>query len=367
MEKTPFYLEIAEHIRQDILQGNLQPGDELPTVREMSGRMQCAPGTVQRAYHELARQGLVVARPGAGTRVAPQVTQPQNRALQRATLINQAEAFLLRALAAGHAVEEISQAVQLALDRWRATPPDTTTIHAEPLRFVGSHDPALTLLCKRLETAGYAAPKLSFTGSLGGLIALARHEADLAGCHLWDQATNTYNRPFVQRLMPGRRVALVRLASRKLGILVPCGNPLGITQLTDLGRPGVQIINRQEGAGTRVWLEAHLQAAHIVPTSIQGYGHEALTHTELASAISCGQADAGVGIETAARLYGLDFVPLTTEHYDLAIPAECWEHPDIQALVAMLADPATGQAIAQHSGHDTTTTGQIDWITPNAA
>ena len=92
---------------------------------------------------------------------------------------------------------------------------------------------------------------LSFNGSLGGLIALAQGEADLAGCHLWDAATDTYNTPFVQRLLPGRRVLLLTLAHRRLGLVLARATRLA-SPVAGPGSRGVRFVNRQPGAGTRV-------------------------------------------------------------------------------------------------------------------
>ena len=90
---------------------------------------------------------------------------------------------------------------------------------------------------------------MAFPGSLGGLIALAEGKADLAGSHLWDAESDAYNAPFVRRLLPGRRVALLTLARRRLGLIVPPGNPAGLAGVADLARPGVRIVNRGRGHG----------------------------------------------------------------------------------------------------------------------
>jgi molybdate-binding protein/DNA-binding transcriptional regulator YhcF (GntR family) len=363
MDKTPLYHEIAESIRQEILCGTLRPGDELPPVREMSEQWDCAPGTVQRAYQELADQKLVVSRPGQGTRVSATALPGAQTPMRRASLVHEAESFLLGVLAAGYTPAEIEQAVRLALDRWRALSEEPPRPPEHVLRFVGSHDPAVSLIAARFPdlVPGYTL-NLTFTGSLGGLIALAKHEADLAGSHLWDVETDTYNRPFVQRLLPGRRVALLTLAHRHLGLIVPPGNPAGITGLGDLTRPSVHFINRQPGAGTRVWLDAYLRHLSIVPEQILGYSDKVTTHSEVAQAVAEHRADAGLGVEAAALAYGLDFVCLTTERYDLVIAAEVWESAPVQALARWLATDEARSAIMNQGGYDTHATGKIEWI-----
>ena len=98
---TPLFQEIAESIRQAIVYGKIKPGDELPPIREMSDQWNCAPGTVQRAYRELVQQGFVTSRPGQGTRVLASLPSEHTSPLRRASLANEAEAFLLRVISSG--------------------------------------------------------------------------------------------------------------------------------------------------------------------------------------------------------------------------------------------------------------------------
>lgn len=363
MDKTPLYQEIAESIRQAILYGTLHPGDELPPVREMSAEWSCAPGTVQRAYRELARQGLVEGRPGQGTRVAAGARPESQTPLRRATLIHEAESFLLGTLAAGYTVAEIEGALRLALDRWRAVSEAPPESPGTTLRFVGSHDPAIALIAERFAglSPGYTL-RVTFAGSLGGLIALTECQADLAGCHLWDAETDTYNAPFVRRFLPGQRTALLTVALRRLGLIVSPGNPAALTGLADLAQPGLRFINRQSGAGTRVWLDAHLRRLGIHASAIEGYERAVSTHSEVARAVAQGDADCGLGVETVALAYGLDFVPLTTERYDLVIPASVWESTPVQALAGWFGGEEARTSIAALGGYDTGATGEVRWV-----
>ncbi len=175
-----------------------------------------------------------------------------------------------------------------------------------------------------------------FAGSLGGLIALSRGEADLAGVHLWDEATDCYNLPFIERILPGDRLVVLTLAHRQLGLLVAPGNPLKIRSLPDLVRPDIRYVNRQAGSGTRVWLDAQLRKMAVPAKKITGYDWEETTHLTVADAIALGKADAGLGICAAGRSTGLDFIPLTSERYDLVIPQRVWKLPAAKALVAVV-------------------------------
>lgn len=357
------YEQIATAVRQEILRKTLSSGDRLPTVRDMAAQWNCTIGTVQRAYEELARQGLVVSRPGRGTRVITSAPAQEALPLRRAALVHRAEAFLLETLTAGYTQAELEQAVRLALDRWRTLSRDSSDWPEHNLHFVGSHDPAMAFIAARFAhmLPGYV-PHLTFTGSLGGLIALAEGEADLAGSHLWDEETGTYNTPFVQRLLPGRRVALLTLAHRHLGLIAAPSNPAGITGLADLAQAGVRFINRQPGTGTRVWLDAQLRRLRLSPEQIAGYEDEAQTHSEIAQIVAEGQADIGLGVEAAALAYGLDFIPLSIERYDLVIPVEVWERAPVQSLVRWLSTEEAKAGIESLGGYDVGETGHVEWL-----
>ena len=220
MEKRPLYLQIAESVRQDLLEGRLRPGAALPSVREMAGRWSCTPGTVQQAYKELARQGIAVSRPGQGTHIGsgPPALAGE-RPLRRATVVHQAEAFLLEMLSAGYTIAETESGFRAALDRWRALSDASPDAKPQVLRFAGSNDPAVSLVAAHFsEICAGCSLQIASPGSRGGLIALAEGTAEMAGSHLWDEESNAYNAPFVRRLLPGRRVALLTLAHRRLGL-----------------------------------------------------------------------------------------------------------------------------------------------------
>lgn len=360
-EKSSLYLDIVEAVRQQILAETLKPGDELPSVREMSAQWKCAPGTVQRAYRELTRLGLISTQVGQGSRVAshPEGQMP----LRRATLVNQIEAFLLDIIAAGYSTKEIEDATHEVLDRWDARIEEPQPVSPQRIRFVGSHDPVVSTIARRLSEL---LPDCSFTfayeGSLGGLMALAQHTADMAGCHLWDSETGQYNEPYIRRLLPGQRVALLTLAHRRQGLIVPYGNPNHMTGLADLARQGLRFINRQPGSGTRVWLDAQLEQLGIRADRIEGYSHEVGTHLEVAAAVAEGNADVGPGVEAAALAYGLDFVLLTTERYDLAIPEAAWDFAAVQSISSWLSSAEAKTAIIELGGYDTAHTGELEWV-----
>jgi molybdate-binding protein/DNA-binding transcriptional regulator YhcF (GntR family) len=363
MEQAHLYQKIVESIRDDILSGKLKPGSSLPAMRKMTKKWGCTTGTIMRAYQELARQGLVVSHVGIGTKVVDHLPEQNQTPLRRATLFNRTEAFLLEIMTAGYTPDEVELSLRVALDRWRAFTSEPEEIPPDVLRFVGSHDPAMALIAAHYHevTEGFIL-QLTFTGSLGGLIALAENKADIAGCHLWDENTDLYNEPFIRKLLPGKKVAMLTLAHRRVGLILPPGNPHEIRNLTDLARSGIRYVNRQQGSGTRVWLDAQLHRAGIDPSNISGYQDEKMTHSEVARAISKGQADVGLGVETAALSFGLDFELLTTERYDLVIPSEKWEMESVQALDRWLGTAQAKASINNLGGYEIKETGTVTWV-----
>lgn len=363
MEEVHLYQKITAAFRQDVLAGRLRPGERLPSLRETAKRWRCTLGTAQRAYAELARLGLVTSRPGQGTRVAEPPARQDDTPLRRALLVHRAETFLLETLSAGYSPAEVETALRLALDQWRVVASAPATATESVLRFAGSHDLALSWLAAHFpQIMPRFTLQLGFAGSLGGLIALGQGQADLAGCHLWDEESKSYNAPYIRRFLPGKRVVLLTLAHRRLGLATLPNNPLGIYELSDLSRPGLRFINRQPGSGTRVWLDAALRRLGVDVSRIQGYQNERLTHSDLARAVAEGQADLTFCLETAAQAFGLDFIPFVTEPYDLVIPVENWELPSVRRLAEWLSSAEARQAIAELGGYDTTHTGEIRWV-----
>jgi putative molybdopterin biosynthesis protein len=163
-------------------------------------------------------------------------------------------------------------------------------------------------------------------------------------------------------LFPGRKAALVTLAHRRLGLIVQAGNPQGVQSLQDLAKKGLVFINRQIGAGTRVWLDAQLLEIGLTPDQIDGYETVANTHTDVCAAIAGGKSHSGLGIESAAANYGLDFIPLTLERYDLVFDGQRWEAAPIQSLLKILMDEGFIQLIESYTGYDTKETGRVRWV-----
>ena len=201
------YQQIADSLRQEIQSGKLKPGDRILSVREMTRQWNCTPGTVQRAYQELSRQGLVTSRPGQGTRVSESVTAGKHGALEKAALVNRVEKSLLEFITAGYSPVDLEFAFQTALERWKAIEQQPASMSDNAIIFYGSHDPAVNWLSNQFSIKHPTYSLITnYIGSLGGLIALAQGKATLTGCHLWDPDTGDYNIPYLRKLMPGQLI-----------------------------------------------------------------------------------------------------------------------------------------------------------------
>jgi molybdate-binding protein/DNA-binding transcriptional regulator YhcF (GntR family) len=376
-KQAHIYEKIAESLRRQIVDGKLAAGDRLPAVRAMARDWSCTPGTVHRAYQILSEEGLIVSRRGKGTRVAAGPLQPlasgttggiQAERLQWVALVHRAEQYLLEAATAGYSIEQAQGALTLAMARWRSMrEPQLEADHGaaatRTLRFSGSHDLLVEHLVNVMENRTPAIEiEARFSGSLGGLLALMRGEADVAGIHLWDEASDTYNEPYVRRLFPGIRLRLLTLAHRSLGFIVPPGTAVEWSALEALGREGVRLANRQRGSGTRLWLDAQLRRLNIDHTSITGYASELTTHTAVAKEVAAGRADVGIGIQGAASAFGLDFMPLVSERYDLVFADERWDSVGVRALRQLVRDDAFKEMLEALGGYDGRESGHVRQI-----
>ena len=225
---------------------------------------------------------------------------------------------------------------------------------------IGSHDLTLDLISQFL--AEREPPRRlasANAGSLGGLLALRRGEAHLAGTHLLDPETGEYNLPYIRRYLPHTPVVVVTLTRREQGIMVARGNPKGIHGIADLARTDVTYVNRQRGAGTRVLLDYLLNQAGITAGQLRGYDREEVTHLAVAVDVATGLADCGMGVHAAAEALGLDFVPLTWERYDLVVPRHVWDGELLAPLRELLADAKFRAAVASLPGYDPTAMGEL--------
>jgi molybdopterin molybdotransferase/putative molybdopterin biosynthesis protein len=266
--------------------------------------------------------------------------------------------------------------VLITVPRFSEGAPANATVRARALRSldaiertllaIGSHDVALDLLAGRL--AEHRIELVSaHVGSIAGLVALRDGGTHLAGTHVLDPPTGTYNEVAVRRYGPGVPVALVRLAEREQGILVAPGNPLGIASLAGVAAHAARYVNRQRDAGTRILLDALLAREGVAAESIVGYDRIEFSHLAVAQLVANGSADAGLAIRAAANAFGLGFVPVAFEPYELALPATALEEPRISALLAILCDPSFHADVERLGGYDCRLAGSVRIVEPQPA
>jgi putative molybdopterin biosynthesis protein len=224
---------------------------------------------------------------------------------------------------------------------------------------VGSHDLTLDILANLL---GKFYPPIFLSshpvGSLGGILAIKNGICQIAGTHLLDPETGQYNFPYIRLYLKGIDVRVIHLVNREQGLMVQRGNPKKIRELKDLLRKDVTFINRQKGSGTRILLDHGLTALSIKPSQIQGYEKEEYTHMAVATAVASGIADAGLGILSAGKAVGLDFIPFTKEQYDLVIPSIHFEDEKIQRVIETIRSAEFKKMVLQMGGYDVSRTGE---------
>ena len=223
----------------------------------------------------------------------------------------------------------------------------------------GSHDLVLDLIASELTGTGGVSFASSNVGSLGGLRAIDRGEAHLAGTHLLDEESGEYNVSFLRRYVRNQCVVLVNLVHRVQGFIIPKGNPASIESLNDLAREDIVFVNRQRGSGTRVLLDYKLVAAGIDTQQVAGYEREEYTHLAVAAAVAGGRANVGLGILSAARAIGMDFIPLFNERYDLAIPEDIYDSELLAPMLQLIQSSDFRVKVEELGGYDAGQMGEV--------
>jgi putative molybdopterin biosynthesis protein len=252
------------------------------------------------------------------------------------------------ALEGRHAGEEVEVRLLRALEEIEHT-----------IVVTGSHDLILDLAASALRARNPGVTLASSNvGSLGGLTALRDGLCHVAGSHLLDPDSGEYTLPYLERLLSGRDLAVVRLAHREQGLIVASGNPLELADLEDLVRENVRYVNRQRGAGTRVLLDHELARRSIRSEAVRGYEREEPTHLAVAAAVAAGRADAGLGVLAAARAFDLGFVPVANEPYDLVLERENARGELLAPLWSLLESSEFRSEVEGLGGYDTAEMGR---------
>lgn len=291
-----------------------------------------------RKAEQLFGTQLLVKQPGRGTRLSPL-----------------AESLLL---ADDRIRARLSPTLESLASELETEIRKTVTGPGNALRLYASHGFAVALLSESINDA-HLALEVRYRNSTEALAALARRECDLAGFHvpLGEFEADAVER-YTHWLNPEIHI-LIHLATRNQGLFVARGNPKKITSLGDLKRPQVRFVNRQAGSGTRMLLELMLKKARIPTSDISGFESTEFTHAAVAAYIASDMADVGIGVETAARRFGLDFVPLLQERYFFAVAKAAMNASPMSEAVAILRSQEFAQRIGTLEGYDASDTGRI--------
>jgi putative molybdopterin biosynthesis protein len=217
--------------------------------------------------------------------------------------------------------------------------------------------PALGLLADRLNAHPGSGRYLWFPRpSTTALEALGRRHAHLAGAHLVDAKSGESNLPHVRRYVRDRALVVITLASWQAGIVLPVSNPKRISDVAGLARKGLRLVTRQPGSGAQILLERELKRVGAPLVSARGTP-TALGHLEVAQAVAMGFVDAGIASGDAALAFGLKFVPLADERFDLVVPRDELDEPRVARwLDAMTAAPYRREISAL--GYDVSRSGE---------
>jgi putative molybdopterin biosynthesis protein len=218
-------------------------------------------------------------------------------------------------------------------------------------------DPAISVLARSVQAAGIELV-LAHRNSSQSLALLRDGWIHIAGTHLRDEATGESNFGAIDRLFPRQSIAVISYAVWEEGIVTARGNPKGIRGVEDLARQGVRIINRESGAGSRVLLDTNLQRLGIPTQKVHGYDREVQGHLPAAWQVRSGSADACIATRAAARAFGLGFLPLVSERYDLAIRRDHLTLPAVEALLDTLGRASFRRELESLGGYDTRAAGQ---------
>ncbi|MDR3343503.1 MAG: helix-turn-helix transcriptional regulator [Treponema sp.] len=200
----------------------------------------------------------------------------------------------------------------------------------------------------------------AYIGSYDSLVLLYRKKIHVASAHIWDSDSDSYNVPYVRRLLPGIPTVIVQLTYRIQGFYVQKGNPKNIRDWKDFERDDIVMINREKGAGSRVLLDEHLRLLGINANSIQGYDHETQSHLTVASAVSGKKADVAIGTEKMARqVENIDFIPLKKERYDLVFRKEDIHTKGIETMLKIIRSNGFKNEFGHIGGYDISEMGRI--------
>lgn len=225
-------------------------------------------------------------------------------------------------------------------------------------------DPAMYLAAEHFRRYQQSGSVVGWTmGSVAAVEALRKEEVHVAGLHLVDDRSGKSNVPYLKRYFHPDRFTVIRFATWEQGLMVERGNPKNIRRVEHLARRGVHFVNREIGSGARLLLDSLLHMTSLTPQAIKGYDYEVFSHLEVGRSIVEGKADVGIGVQSAALVFGLDFLPLREEHYDLVMPTTYLKsHPSLSRFIDALVGKSFRKEVEALGGYNLKDSGKVlDW------
>ena len=302
---------------------------------------------------EIVEGELIGALPKNASRIRAQVSQIGARLLVR-PLVGLGDLSTLSIAADGLIVGRGSEPKHVKVQLFR----DRESIARNII--VAGCDPAMFLMAEHMKRKDEDNLVPCLMGSSIAISALKRGEVHVAGVHLADERSGDWNLPYLERNLKDMDCLVVTFAHWQEGLIVRQGNPKKILRVSDLARPGVKIVNRESGSGARRLFDKERETAEIPPSKIKGYDDEVYSHLEVASRVKAGLADAGIGVQAAAAICALDFVPLQRERYDLVVPRIYYDMlPGLRRLLDAMVSKPFRDELAGLGGYDTSEIGKI--------
>lgn len=231
---------------------------------------------------------------------------------------------------------------------------------------IGSHDLIMDMFSNYIHKSNSKYNLSSaHVGSMGGIMSLRRKETHISPIHLLDENTGKYNISFIVKYLNNMNIVLVKGVKRIQGFMVNKNNPKNISNFIDIANNDIIFVNRQKGAGTRLLTDYMLKKNKISASNIIGYEREMTTHMAVAAAVASGSADVGVGVYSAAKAMGLDFIPISEEEYDFAIPEEYLKDNKIQLFIEILKDKDFQTEIEKLGGYKFEEAGKLIKVKDN--
>ena len=184
-------------------------------------------------------------------------------------------------------------------------------------------------------------------------------QIDIAYCHLLDFETGEYNIPYLEKYLPNKSLAVIHLFFREVGFIMSADFKGRIKNFSDLTQDGVQFINRQEGAGIRLLIDYNLNKEGINNSLIKGYENDVFTHVEVGLAILSGEANVGIGSVAIARLFGLPFIPILRESFDMVLTQDTYFQKGVQAFIDALNTKEFRKKVEPLGNYDFSQSGKI--------